>query len=62
MFRTKDKKVLPLKRVKVCEMEITVEAVPLPVYNVEKQGVKFTYDDVKQIRQNVAMLKKKYYG
>jgi len=58
---TKDKKVLPLKRVKVREMEITVEAVPLPVYRVKKQGVKFTYDDVKQIRENVATLKKKYY-
>ena len=42
-------------------MEITVEAVPLPVYSVKKQGMKFTYDDVKQIRENVAMLKKKYY-
>ena len=42
-------------------MEITVEAVPLPVYGVKKQGTKFTYDDVKQIRQNVATLKKKYY-
>ena len=51
----------PLKRVKVTEMEITVEAVPLPVYWVKKQGIKFTYDDVKQIRENVAMLKKKYY-
>lgn len=51
----------PLKRVKVREMEITVEAVPLPVYWVKKQGIKFTYDDVKQIRENVATLKKKYY-
>ena len=42
-------------------MEITVEAVPLPVYWVKKQGIKFTYDDVKQIRENVATLKKKYY-
>ena len=60
-LRTKDKKVNPLKRVKVREMEITVEAVPLPVYWVKKQGIKFTYDDVKQIRENVATLKKKYY-
>ena len=51
----------PLKRVKVREMEITVEAVPLPVYWVKKQGTEFTYDDVKQIRENVATLKKKYY-
>jgi len=58
---TKDKKENSLKRVKVREMEITVEAVPLPVYWVKKQGMKFTYDDVKQIRENVATLKKKYY-
>jgi len=55
---TKEKKVV---RVKVRELEITVEAVPLPIYKVKKMGAKFTYDDVKQIRENVAKLKKRYY-
>ena len=41
----------PLKRVKVREMEITVEAVPLPVYWVKKQGIKFTYDKVHETNQ-----------
>jgi Ca2+-binding EF-hand superfamily protein len=50
-----------LQRVKVGEMEITVEAVQLPVYWVKDNRKGFTYDHVKEIRDNVAKLKKSYY-
>ena len=42
-------------------MEITVEAVQLPVYWVKDNRKGFTYDHVKEIRDNVAKLKKSYY-
>ena len=50
------------ERVKVKEMQVTVEAVPLPCYKVKHRPRKFTYDDLKQIRENVSKLKKDYYG
>jgi len=51
------------KRVKVREMQVTVKAVPLPIYHVKQgQRTKFTYEDLKQIRVNVSKLKKDYYG
>lgn len=50
------------ERVKVREMQITVNAVPLPCYKVKQRPDKFTYDDLKQIRVNVSKLKKNYYG
>jgi len=51
------------KRVKVREMQVTVKAVPLPIYYVKQgQRAKFTYEDLKQIRVNVSKLKKDYYG
>ena len=55
------KKERGLQRVKVGEMEITVEAVQLPVYWVKDNRKGFTYDHVKEIRDNVAKLKKSYY-
>jgi len=61
-YKPKTTKEPKLARVKVAQMAITVEAVPLPVYRVKKQGQRFTYDDVAQIRENVAALKKEYYS
>jgi len=49
------------ERVKVREMQVTVEVVPLPCYYVKRRPNKFTYDDLKQIRVNVNKLKKNYY-
>merc|ERR1719447_39367 len=50
------------RRVKVGEMEITVEAVELPKYWVKDTRKGFNYDHVKAIRDNVAKLKKSYYS
>jgi len=49
-----------LERVKVRQMEITVECVPLPTYPVQRRHI-YTYDDLGEIRENVATIKKTYY-
>jgi len=51
-----------LERVKVRQMEITVDVVPLPTYPIQQRQRKFSYDDLSEIRQNVATIKKSYYG
>merc|ERR1711970_300600 len=49
-----------LQRVKVRQMDITVECVPLPTYPVQRRH-NYTYDDLGEIRENVATIKKTYY-
>merc|ERR1711970_149287 len=49
-----------LQRVKVRQMDITVECVPLPTYPVQRRHI-YTYDDLGEIRENVATIKKTYY-
>merc|ERR1712062_706890 len=49
-----------LERVKIRQMEITVEAVPLPTYPVQRRHT-YTYDDLGEIRDNVSTIKKSYY-